>query len=131
MTGPWRHPAEVSDDLYPNLSLSDNVVSGSIVFQGSRLAAWAVIADLVAAGWPAVRREYLPPCDASVLSGFLYDLLEARGEFGRLLLVLAEANLQERTADADRAWWDDPALSARVVDQLRRCLAVLDTEPEQ
>ena len=59
---------------------------------------------------------------AEEFSEFLYDLLEARGEFARLLLEIANANRE------NIHWWTDSGLSERVRDQLQICADSLDTD---
>jgi hypothetical protein len=165
VTGPWREPAEESVDLYPDLVVSDDRVSGSVTFGPSRLPIWAVIYTAIVQGWDDVEAGWDPSnygWDAERLATFLYNLLEARGEFGRLLLVLADveriegeredemndhAEVVVYTTPENRAnfggegvvvrafddmpppWWGQDDLRARVADQLRRCLAVLE-EPD-
>jgi hypothetical protein len=154
MTGPWREPAEETVGLYPELVVDDGRVTGSITFGRTRLPIWApqwCLDDL---------EDYTTPDDTreawqSAAESFIRDLLEARGEFARLLLVLADAERREhdRTGavldahtgpdgglvnvspwDPDAvqlppAWWDDPALYTPVADALRRCLTCLEDQP--
>lgn len=131
----YRRPAEESIDLYPGLVVWDARQSGSITIGRSRLPVWAVIADLVHGGWPAVLKgwDYIEDdydFDTDDMTAFLAYLLEARGEFGRLLLTLANAERVEGEAEQamtlPAAWWKDPDLSKPVADQLKRCLAVLE-----
>lgn len=110
---------------------------------------WGEVTD----DWDYIESDY--GFTGSDLNLFLYYLMECRGEFGRLLLALAYAErrecdrrdvvLDEATGgegglvnvtpgDPDAvelppAWWEDPELSAPVVDQLRRCLTVLTDRP--
>lgn len=155
-----RRPYEESTDLYPGFVVDDGRVTGSITFGQSRLPVWAVLGDLICGGgWPSVIHGYAWPDDAQDLHGvtdsdlceLLYNLLEARGEFGRLLLTIANAERLERDAQDEAmaeqapgeavvrialsdeeegvhlpaAWWEDPVLSAPVREQLQRCLDVL------
>jgi len=55
---------------------------------------------------------------------FLYDLLEARGEFARLLLVIADAERRERVSTP---WWETKLHRKRIAAQLRRCLAIVES----
>lgn len=151
--GPWRSPDEESVDLYPGLVVHDGRVSGSITTGRSRLPLWAFASVAVTHGWDEVERGWEPSrydWTVETHARFLHHLLEARGEFARLLLVLADADRRdvERTdaalaphgpivnvtpGDPDAVqtpppWWADPELSAPVVDQLRRCLATLTDE---
>lgn len=152
----WREPPATTED-YPGLIVHDGRVTGSITIGHSRLPLWAIVGALVADGWDGVLRgwDYIETeygFDGDDVSMFLYFLLECRGEFGRLLCVLANAERleQERqdmaieeqapgeavvkialTDDDDGVrlpapWWDDAVLKAPVVAQLRRCLATLE-----
>lgn len=150
----WRKPAVESADIYPGLVVHDDRVSGSITLGKSRLPMWAFVSWLPNGGWAAVEEGWddFYGWNAEKMAGFLYDLMEHRGEFARLLLVLADVERREqdmtdralRRADKDRtglvrialgpgdegtvlprAWWEQPTLRKRVADQLRRCLAVL------
>jgi hypothetical protein len=123
----WRDPAVETED-YPNLTVHDGRVTGSINVGHSRLPLWAIVptalesgwAD-VQAGWPHVTTEY--GFTSRDLSAFLYYLLEQRGEFGRLLCILADVERQER--ERDEVWWEHPDSVERVAAQLRTCLAAL------
>jgi hypothetical protein len=151
---PWREPREESDQIYPGLSVNDGRVSGSIVIGHSRLPLWAIITEAIQNGWDSVEEGYEPSdygYGARDLSGFLYWLLEARGELGRLLLAIANAERvsaerDERQSEEHFAavhpgesvcecmlprppwWWDDPDLYGPVAGQLRRCLTALEGE---
>lgn len=129
---PWRHPAEESH-LYPGLCLSDDRVTGSITVGCSRLPLWAFVSWLaddnlgweeVVNSWDYIETEY--GWTADKMGDFLHDLMEQRGEFGRLLLILADAERCERRSPRREAWWDTKKHRKRVADQLRRCLAVLE-----
>jgi hypothetical protein len=159
---PWLDPAEETLDLYPGLVVHDGRHSGSITFGRTRLPVNAVIYDALCSGWAVVEDGFSPSdygWTDEKLSHFLHDLLEMRGEFGRLLLVLANAERleQEReqavidahveaagenliinvspwdpnALELPRPWWDDPELSAPVREMLQRCLAALDREPPE
>ena len=57
-------------------------------------------------------------------SDFLYHLMQPRGEFGRLVLLLAEMN---RRSEADEATWLLNAESREQMKaQLQRCLNALE-----
>lgn len=139
MSGPWRDPAEETVDEYPGLVVHDGRQVGAITVGRSRLplsrAAWHL-----AKGWCDFSDEYH---DGSGLvygwgdgdvARFLSYLFEHRGEFGRLILTLAdveriEAERAEALADEGHPWlpwWDMPDLAGRVADQLNRCLAAID-----
>lgn len=134
MSGPWRTPAAATED-YPGLTVSDNCVSGSINLSKSRLSLWAFVWVAVVKGWDAVEKGWGPTkhygFTADDLGGFLNCLLEQRGEFGRLICVLADVerhDAESEDIDSFKAWWDRPEERNRVADQLRRCLAVLETD---
>jgi len=152
MTGPWRDPAEETIGLYPHLVVHDGRQSGSITFGRTRLPIWSpqwAVLDL---------DDYTHPDDpiddwAKAGESFVIHLLDQRGDFGRLLLVLANAERLERDArdrvlddatggqgglvnvtpgdpeavELPPAWWETPGLFAPVLDQLRRCVAILET----
>ena len=131
-----RRPGEESIGLYPGLVVSDGEhsrVTGSITIGPTRLPMWAVISGVICEGWSHAEREYYPDehipayhdFDASAAANFFYNLMELRGEFGRLLLVLADA---ERTSTIHRDWTGTKKHRKRVADQLRRCLVLLEAD---
>lgn len=127
----WREPPEETAD-YPGLTLCDNRVSGSINIGPSRLPIWAIIHAAIHGDWHDVESGWSPGnygFTADDLSGFLYFLLEQRGEFGRLLMILADVERIDNDRDdagLDVApWWQQPDSRDRVISQLERCLAVL------
>jgi hypothetical protein len=135
--GIWREPDEESVDLYPGLVVHDGRVSGSITTGRSRLPLWAFMYCAIRDGWEEAERDYEPSqygWDAEKAASFIYELMELRGEFARLLLVLAAAERWDRETEGDGdegpvfpAWWvDSPEIRERVKDQLRRCLACLE-----
>lgn len=127
MSGPWREPGEETENLYPGLVVHDGRVSGSITVGRSRLPLWAFVWTALIQGWDEVERGWEPSqygWTADKTGEFLHHLLEMRGEFGRLLLMLAEAERTEN--EMGDPWWQDDAVRERVVEQLRRCLAVLE-----
>jgi hypothetical protein len=151
--GPWRRPAEETLDLFPGLVVHDGRQSGSITFGRTRLPIWAVPLSFDGMEDYAVDAE-----EAAVFEyngqRFLNNLLELRGEFGRLLLVLANAErLEEERRDAELdkhvgpeggivnitpgdpdavilppSWWEDPEMVQPVIDQLNLCLKVLEND---
>lgn len=126
MSGPWRDPDEESADLYPNLVVHDGRVAGSITVGRSRLSLWAFVGTAIRDGWDGVERGWEPGrygFTADDMADFLHYLLEARGEFGRLLLVLAAAERSER---AGQSWWKGKKHRKRVQRQLWRCLVALE-----
>lgn len=124
--GVWRKPAEESVDLYPGLVVHDGRVSGSITTGRSRLPLWAFVGVGILHGWDEAERGWEPSeygWDKERTAEFVGNLLEMRGEFARLLLVLAEV---ERTERSNKPWWDVTRRRKQVADQLRRCLAVVE-----
>lgn len=135
MSGVWREPPEESANLYPGLVVHDGVVSGSITVGRSRLPLWAIIRTAITDGWRSVTAGWnpSPDFDEEALATFLHDLLEMRGEFGRLLLVLAaaerEAICRDDVTHGGEPWWDHEPSRSRVIEQLQRCLTVLTGPP--
>lgn len=132
--GPWRTPGEETHD-YPGLCVSDNRVSGSITVGCSRLPIWAFAGWLPTQGWDEVVEcwEYIETeygFDAEKMGGLLCDVFEQRGEFGRLILVLADMERRERTSRSSWPvpWWTKKRSRVRVRKQLERCIAALDME---
>lgn len=157
--GPWRTPPEETVDLYPGLVVADDRVTGSVTFGVSRLPLWCTPSYLIA-GWPEFTAEYGDPddpdgtvcgVDADRFGAFLTHLFEARGEFARLLLVLADVERVEKEREATYlevhapgetivrmdigdgqgvpvppAWWEYPDLAERVRTTLRRCLDTIE-----
>ena len=133
----WRDPDEETIDLYPGFVVHDGRVSGSITLGRSRLPIWCLLADMVHTGWPSVVASYgdthgVTPSD---MTGLLCNLLDHRGEFARLLLILAdvERDNDEREHESRRAadrvpWWEWEPSRRRVVEQLHRCLAAIGSE---
>lgn len=129
----WRDPVAETED-YPNLTVYDRRVSGSIVVGHSRLPLWAIIRTAIDQGWPEVEKNWPQITEdyrfsASDLSAFLYFLLRQRGEFGRLVCILADAERRdyERTEELDAPpWWEDESTRERVAAQLRTCLASVE-----
>ena len=127
---PRREPSEESVGLYPGLVVCDGRVSGSITVGRTRLPVWAFIGWVVEAGFEVAARDYYDERDyeefgADAAASFFHHLMELRGEFGRLLLVLADAERCEARGYGP-PWWQTKRHRKRVGDQLRRCLEVLD-----
>lgn len=121
---PWRSPPEETEGLYPKLVVCDNRVSGSITIGQSRLPVWAILGsyfqggwDEVVAGWDYIETDYGFTEDD--LYGLIYNLLEMRGDFGRLLLALADA---ERRGRHGAPWWERKKDRKRIGDLLLRCV---------
>lgn len=128
--GPWRHPGEESLNLYPGLCVDDGRVSGSITVDASRLPLWCFIGTALEGGWDQVEAGWSPTehygYTQDDLADFLHDLLELRGEYGRLLLVLADAERSDRRGRCRGPWWETAKHRRRVARQMRRCLATLE-----
>lgn len=127
--GPWNDPDVESIDLYPGLVVHDGRVSGSITVGESRLPLWAFAGwdwDEIVQGWPYIEDEY--GWTRAEQCGFLWNLLNLRGDFARLLLVMADAErLENRRSDLGRPqWWETKRHRKRVGDALRRCLEILE-----
>lgn len=131
MSGPWRTPDAESVDLYPKLCVHDGRVSGSITVGQSRLPLWCLIGDAIHEDWSVVEDNWSPTASygftASDLASFLGNLTDLRGEFARLLLVLADAERLDRATG--NPWWRVKRHRKRVGDQLRRCLTTVE-EPK-
>ncbi len=106
---------------YPGLYVADGRVGGSITDGQSRLPLWAYMATLVAEGWPVVA-DCWPPHEMTTekMGQFLYHLMEQRGEFARLVCVLADV---ERRAGS-RGY--SATQRKRLRKQLQRCIDELD-----
>ena len=126
-----RQPAEETVDLYPGLSVCDDRVSGSITVAQSRLPLWAFIRYVVEDSWEDIvsgDEAYYPGLEAygwteEKMSDFLYYLMQCRGEFGRLLLLMAEVN--RLSEEKHRFWMEQDGLPQRMKEQLQRCLATV------
>ena len=130
-----RIPPEETIDLYPGLCVCDDRVSGSITVSQSRLPLWTFIGILVVDGWDAVVKgwDYIETeygWTKYHLSDFLYHLLESRGEFGRLLLLIANVERQA-CSNSESPWYNKKELRQRVREQLQRCIGVLDRMEER
>jgi hypothetical protein len=122
--GILRQPSEDTDNLYPGLTVCDDRVTGSINAGRTRLPLWAFIGTVVEESWVEANKNFeveSTGLSKRDLSDFLYNLLEMRGEFGRLLLLMAEAY----RVGADE-WHDDPVLCRRMQEQLQQCLKALE-----
>ena len=119
----WREPA-IQTDGFPKLMVNDNVQTGSINIRNTRLPLWAIITTAICEGWEQVERGWSPEEHYEYthkdLAHFVYCLLEQRGEFGRLLLILANA---EHRNDSD--WWQESKYRNMVIKQLQRCVRAL------
>ena len=97
----------------------------------SRLPLWAFAGwdwDEVVAAWDYIETEY--GWTEAKQQELIRCLLEMRGEFARLLLVLVDAQRCEERRGYWVAWWETKRHRARVANQLRRCLDVLTDQSE-
>lgn len=86
-------------------------------------------------GWAKVQADReITEITEQQLADFLYFLLEHRGDFGRLLCVLADVERQRAEMDESGkyeivSWWHHPEMKARVRAALQRCVDSLDKPP--
>ena len=132
--GIWRHPAQESKRLYPGLVVHDGRCVGSITAGISRLPLWCFVGFMALAGWADGEVAAFNPDQygwtKEHMAEFLGSLLDQRGEFARLLLVLADVERRDRNRmerGDTRAWYEVAGQRARVVRQLRRCLEALES----
>ena len=127
-----RQPAEETEDLYEGLCVCDDRVSGSITVGPTRLPLWAFVGTIITENWEAVAGEdgEFPQVEKDygwtqqMMSDFLYHLMQPRGEFGRLVLLLAEMN---RRTEADKSpWLLDADNRQQMKAQLQKCLDALE-----
>ena len=125
--GVWRRKGTQTNG-FPKLMVDDDVVSGSINVRNTRLSLWAIITTAIREGWGAVEQGWSPTerygYSKEDLSHFLYCLLEQRGEFGRLLLLLASVEKPEYHGNL--TWWEITSARNRVMKQLQNCLDTLN-----
>ncbi len=91
---------KITED-YPGFVIHDGRVTGSITLGHSRLPLWCLINTMIDAGYSAAAEDYPTLSEyatAAEIGSFLYDLLEHRREFARLLCVLADVERREREA---------------------------------
>lgn len=120
----WREPAEESDRIYPGLVVHDARVSGSITIGPTRIPLWAIAPGLVAN--QSILDEYDAAWTLRDAADFFYAITELRGEFGRLILELAAAERADMRGPGRLAWWQTKTRRARVLKQLKRCVACLE-----
>lgn len=114
-------------DIYPGLSVTKDVVTTSICVKDRRVPLWLLVGRVGREGWDSVAEDYgIKSFSSDELHAFLHHLLECRGEFARLLCILADVEREEDEAeDEDWAWWQT-GRKDRVVAQLRRCISALE-----
>lgn len=133
----WRRPPEETLGLYPGLVVHDDRVTGSITAGRSRVPLWCFVDNVVKEGWGATGQlDELAEVGYSAddLAEFLHDLLEQRGEFARLLLVLAAAErvvrLEWVTDPPPPEWWTRDEWRDAVEERLHSCLSALESAAE-
>ena len=96
--------------------------------RGIRLTFFSKWAIAFNEAWKAIKKEWSnynnPNQD---LASFICCLLAQRGEFGRLLLLLASV---ERRDYRGGSWWENTRARRRVINQLQRCLDALNQKEE-
>lgn len=133
----YREPAEESTDLYPGLVVHDGRVTGSITIGASRLPLRSA-AGYFSDAFDVFAHDYGGVDEAGEVCvygfngndayTFFHNLLEQRGEFARLLLVLADverAESEEGDFPMAPPWWERSNECARVRAQLQRCIEAL------
>lgn len=129
-----RDPDQETED-YPRLVVCDARVTGSITAGYTRLPLWCFVPAMTREGWAKVKNDRnITEVTEAQLAEFLYYLLEARGDFGRLLCVLADverraARESERDENGCFTWWYHPKMKGRVRAALQRCIDSLDAPP--
>lgn len=128
----WRDP-DIETFDYPGLVVHDGRHSGSITVGQSRLPLNAIIPDMMThVDWSELSEQWSLGTVSGDLtrddfSEFLWSLLEVRGEFARLLCVLADVErFAETTENDDVPWWMDEPSRDRVIAALRYCLSALE-----
>jgi hypothetical protein len=118
---------------YPGFVVHNGRVSGSITLGPTRLPLWCLIQTMVDEGYASAEESW--PCvseygSAEKIGYFLYDLLEQRRDFARLLCVLANVERREREARSrdphQPAWYADSESVNRVRAALQDGLRELD-----
>lgn len=120
-----RIPKDAETEDYPNLVVCDGRVTGQITVNRSRLPL-STIAGLalhsgwaeVVAGWDYIESDY--GFTESDLAAFIYDLLDVRHEWARLLCVIADVHRRDRPRKKD-----DDRLRSALID----CLASIQPPP--
>lgn len=121
--GVWRFPAEETKNLYPNGCVHDGRGFGSLMVGG--VAPWWIAGDT---DWDVSDYTDDPKLEKEIRT-FVFHLLSLRGEYARLLLVLANAE-RTSTNTGGRGWWKSGRQRTAVRSALKRCLDVLDEVDE-
>ncbi len=99
---------------YPGLTVDETMVGGSICVNGTRLPLWAFVGTAITDGWDSVEANWAPGdygMDGEALAAFLSDLLEARGDYARLLCAIANAERLARAQNPETLNWPKEALA--------------------
>lgn len=128
VSGPWREPAEETTGLFPGLVVHDGRMTGSITLGPIRTPLWGALYDYIHSDEEVFVDLWAPACEYDDIGSFLHYLMEMRGEFARLLLMLADA--ERRESPFGKAWWEKKKDRRRLAAQLRRCLAVVEEEAD-
>lgn len=125
-----RDPDEETSD-YPGLVVHDGRVTGSITTGESRLPLWCFVSQAVVYGWNVeVKGNYDPEqygWTKEHMGSFLYHLLEQRGDFARLICVLADVERRAARYQDWRPWTDVKTSRKRVVQALKACIEALES----
>lgn len=126
-----RDPSEETED-YPGLIVRDGRRTGSLTAGHSRMPMSTVCTAVMHGDFDqwANGEDNIHGVTVEDAIGFVHDLLEHRGDFARLLAVLADVQrLEWDRQDEDMnlpSWWDHDESYRRVHDALVRCLDALD-----
>lgn len=113
---------------YPGLFVWNARCSGQATIGQSRLPLYGVLPGALLWGWGDAQSKYPHLGAGGPFADFLERLLEARGEFARLLCVLADV---ERQTEGITDWRDDSNAVNRVRTHLLCCLRDLNApEPK-
>ena len=122
--GPWRVERIGTKD-YPGLSVHDGMSAGSIRMEGAA-ALWAITATVLKFDWGFLSKSWGDPeMTEDEFRSFIHNLMQQRGEFGRLVCVLADV---ERRSHANKVWWQTKTQRRRMIAQLQRCIDALQEE---
>lgn len=120
------HENGEAKEWYPGLWVWDKRCYGAITIGESRLPLYMFFTGCDPDEW-----AYAYDDDAEALRSAQHavrTILDQRGEFARLLLVLAD--VERRASRRTWTWWERPKYRAEVAKQLRRCLEALEAEEQ-
>ncbi len=132
--GPWRvdAPEPPGTEDYPGLVVCEGHRRGSIRTKERGLELWCWAYDAIVNGFDSAEADYDTGTTADEFARLVANLLNQRGEFGRLVCVLADVERWEVDMEEDHdqfvAWWQDRGQRARVRAALLECVAALDEE---